>query len=204
MLARMLLFTIQSCAALSPCVLHGPGRPVSYLSAVLKAYPIPVRVIDTANVSLPELPPNDLISSEVRRAGLHVLYALTECGGDPWTMLVEDDMVPCKGAIDTVRTVLANTSYDVVFFSKFSRAFAMRRERVELFATSVRENLELKPYDIVLRTGMWLPPGEHMLTYPKNLFHHIGSLSTVPERNSKDFIQKHAALRGDICGEVMT
>ena len=198
---------IEGMKEVSVCILHGPGRPESYLDLVLRGYEnVSARVIDPSNESVPELPANENIPLAVRVAGLHVAYALGECasGGTPWVLLAEDDMVPCEGALDTVDSALADsTDYSTVFFSKFSRAFAMRREVVGAFAAAVQRNLELKPYDIVLRTGIWLPEGERMLVYPTNLFHHIGALSTVPERNSADFIQKHGGLRADVCGEPL-
>ena len=117
--------------------------------------------------------------------------------------MVEDDMLPCDGALDAVAHTLADTdSYQAVFFSKFSRAFAIRSDSIRAFATAVLAALDAKPYDIVLRTGAWLPPGARMLTVPHNLFHHIGALSTVPERNTPSFA-RFDQLRSDVCGEMM-
>lgn len=195
--------------ALHVCILHSP-RPnnVSYIDSALTELHrqgATVRVINTTD--FPRLSTADsAIPVSVQEAGHDVVSALEQCAqahaaSNPWIFMMEDDMVPCDGALAKVDAALRSDSAAAIFFSKFSRAFALQTSYLHQYTESVLAHIDSKPYDIVLRTGVWTTAP--LVTYPVNLFHHIGQVSTIEERNDPLFVRTFQALRSDRCGEDM-
>lgn len=194
------------------CILHAP-RPnnVSYVdgavSEVEKQGGVG-HVIDTAGY--PRVASSQgVIPVAVQQAGHDVVRGLRECAewqreaAWQWLVMIEDDMVPCEGALEKVTEALElYKDAACIFFSKFSRAFAMSRQYLAGYVSSVLARIDSQPYDIVLRTGVWTDG--RLVTYPVNLFHHVGQVSTVQERNEPEFRRRYEALRSDTCGENMT
>jgi len=136
---------------------------------------------------------------KVEQSNYDVAMALWVCDlhaeNAKWIIFVEDDMEACYNSLSDVKKALLTTDNDAVQFSKFSRAFAIKRGMavLELFS-KIRCHAESTPYDIVL----WNTFPHRTKTV--NLFHHIGTVSTIAYRNNEDYMQKYAQMRSDVCG----
>lgn len=143
-----------------------------------------------------------------RQMSLDVTGVLAQCANitTGWVVLIEDDCVPCPGAVDEVLTTLGRLSTrhtSLARFSKFLRATGIPARKVARFRDYVRSRLYTHPYDIT-RVEDWDPmptSGEvpQYYVHDRNIFHHVGTVSTVDAKNTIEFQREYAALRGDVC-----
>jgi len=159
------------------------------------------RVVEICSVDAQGLPP-----CRVRQQGLDVTASLLQCADftSGWVVLVEDDCEVCAGGLDEVVYTLSNLHTDEIAmakFSKFVRATAFPARMVPRYAKSVRERLNTHPYDVT-RIEEWAP-GKRQYIHHRNLFHHIGYVSTVETRNDNEYRLSYEALRSDVCFEKM-
>ncbi len=147
-----------------------------------------------------------LPSCQVRQQGLDVAATLEHCSQftTAWVVLVEDDCIACAGALDEVVTTLSTLDTNTIAmakFSKFVRATAFPANVVLGYAKSIRSRLYKFPYDITVME-QWAP-GRRQYIHMRNLFHHVGYVSTEQKRNSDEFRSLYASLRGDVCFEPL-
>lgn len=145
-------------------------------------------------------------SCKVRQQGLDVSTAMTQCANftSGWVVLTEDDCEACTGAIDEVVTALSRLDRDGIAmakFSKFVRATAFPSDVVPRYVDSVLRRIYDFPYDVTV-IEEWAA-GRRQYIHDKNLFHHIGSISTEPRRNDPVYRAKYAELRADKCFEKL-
>lgn len=145
-------------------------------------------------------------SCKVRQQGLDVTAALIQCAkhSSAWVVLAEDDCVACEGGLDELIYTLSTLHIQTIAmakFSKFLRATAFPVDIVSDYAQSVRDphRLYTHPYDVTV-IEQWAP-GRREYIHARNLFHHIGHVSTEPKRNDAAYRAMYAGLRGDVCYE---
>ena len=202
-------------------------RDVSYLDQVVQSYHsqnifsmdgVTLAVLDTdnstfgrytrltkrveANCSKEEIEGKP--SCKVRQQGLDVSSAMTQCANltSGWLVLIEDDCEACTGALDEVVTTLSRLDRDKIAmakFSKFVRATAFPSVLVSFYVDSVLHRLYDFPYDVTV-IEEWAA-GRRQYVHPRNLFHHIGFVSTEARRNDPVYRATYAELRGDRCFE---
>jgi hypothetical protein len=141
-------------------------------------------------------------SCRVRQQALDVTASLLQCARmtSGWVVLVEDDCEACGGALDEVVRSLSGLQKDSIAmakYSKFLRATAFPVEVVHKYVASVLKRLYTFPYDIT-DLEQWAP-GRKQHLHSRNLFHHIGLVSTEPKRNEIGYRLRYAELRGDVC-----
>lgn len=158
-----------------------------------------IAACDTTQSEPPGMP-----TCRVRQQGLDVTSALMQCAAysSAWVVLAEDDCVACEGGLDEVIYTLSLLHMQAIAmakFSKFLRATAFPVDIVSDYAQSVRNPLRLntRPYDVT-KIEEWAP-GRREYIHTRNLFHHIGYVSTEPARNDAAYRAMYAELRGDVC-----
>lgn len=205
------------------------SRDVSYLNKVIHSY-IDQRVLRMDGIALAILDVDNstggmakkmqrreralcntpdregLPSCRVRQQGLDVAVALEQCAQftSAWIVLVEDDCIVCEEALDEVVITLSSLhtgSIAMAKFSKFVRATAFPADIVFNYTKSVRDRLYEYPYDITV-IEQW-SSGRRVYIHKRNLFHHIGHVSTEPTRNSDEYRKLYEALRNDVCFEPL-
>jgi hypothetical protein len=142
------------------------------------------------------------VPCKVLQSNYDVAMALWHCDARArkakWLLFVEDDMEACEGALRGVRSALRRATSDAVQFSKFSRAFAVRRGAAVLeLVANIRCQAQSLPYDVVL----WNTFTQPLRT--RNLFHHVGSVSTVQYRNKEHYVKRYSDMRSDVCGQPL-
>jgi len=147
-----------------------------------------------------------LPSCQVRQQGLDVAAALEQCSNftSAWVVLVEDDCKACSGALNEVVSTLSRLDASEIAmakFSKFVRATAFAVSIVASYVKSIRERLYTFPYDVTVME-QWAP-GRTQYIHARNLFHHVGHVSTESKRNEETYRTKYAALRSDVCFEIL-
>ena len=143
-------------------------------------------------------------SCKVRQQGLDVSSAMTQCANftSGWVVLTEDDCEACTGALDEVVTTLSMLDREeiaIAKFSKFVRATAFPSHMVPHYVDSVLRRLNDFPYDVTV-IEEWAV-GRKQYIHHRNLFHHIGFVSTEARRNDPAYRAEYAQLRGDKCFE---
>jgi hypothetical protein len=101
-------------------------------------------------------------------------------------------------------TSLLNTLYTLdphktkfARFTQGSGGVALPSRNVLLYTQSVLAHIQTKPYDRVL-LEQWSLDSDYV--FPRHLFKHIGSVSTMKYRNADKYIKKYAHLRDNECG----
>lgn len=144
-------------------------------------------------------------SCRVRQMTLDVTAALTQCANETsgWVVLSEDDCVACAGAVSEVLYVLSGLDHTVSMarFSKFSRSAAIPARKVPAFVRYARLRLYTHPYDIT-RVEEW-DAGGGVYVHERNLFHHVGTVSTEEARNTQSFLEQYGGFRSDVCFEAL-
>jgi hypothetical protein len=145
-------------------------------------------------------------SCQVRQQGLDVTAALTQCANltSGWVVLTEDDCEACRGALDEVISTLGKLDMNTIAmakFSKFVRATAFPVDVVPNYVKSVVDRLYTSPYDVTVME-QWAP-GRRQYIHTRNLFHHVGYVSTEAKRNDEKYRAAFAQLRGDVCFEKL-
>jgi hypothetical protein len=145
-----------------------------------------------------------LPSCMVRQRSLDIIGAMSACANvtTGWVVMTEDDCTPCPNAIDEVVVTLARLSareISMARFSKFQRATAIPAAKTHRYAENIRERLYTHPHDVT-RIEDWDPSGVGKLyVHDRNLFHHIGRISTEAVKNTDAFRERYRALREDKC-----
>lgn len=142
------------------------------------------------------------VSCKVEQSNYDVAMALWVCDSRArkakWILFVEDDMEACAGSLKEVKAALKSSALSAVQLSKFSRAFAVRRGVSVLdLVSNIRCQAHSAPYDIVLWNTF---PAR---TVTRNLFHHMGTVSTIQYRNKDDYLAAYSHMRGDVCGQAL-
>ena len=204
-------------------------RDVSYLNQVVQSYRIQsafhmdgitLAVIDTDNSTLgiyTKLHQREKAlcdstdvdwapSCQVRQQGLDVAAALAQCANltSGWVVLTEDDCEACSGALDEVISTLGKLNMSTIAmakFSKFVRATAFPVDVVPNYVKSVLDRLYTSPYDVTVME-QWAP-GRSQYIHARNLFHHVGYVSTEAKRNDDTYRAAYAELRSDVCFEKL-
>jgi hypothetical protein len=143
-----------------------------------------------------------LPSCKVRQITLDVTAGLAACAEHTsgWVVLVEDDCVACEGAVDETVAALSGLSAREISFARFSkglRGIAFPARKVGRFARYAVARLYTHPHDIT-KMEDWDPPGK-MYVHSRNLYHHIGVVSTDDRKNTDDFRRRYAVYRDDVC-----
>ena len=192
------------------CVITARRPATSYLSPLLEELTrqhAAFRVVDTDNSTLPSLgalklarvtqcmEPSNVISCPVQKQALDVLDGLQLClsssHGLRWLALMEDDMLPCAGAIQTIELFLNSTlstksmwhDFKTARFANFSRAVVFPLDNIKPYSNYVRAHLRKAPYDSLLNSGGWAPAESRDYIHARSLFSHAGKVSTIAERN---------------------
>jgi len=142
------------------------------------------------------------VPCKVLQSNYSVAMALWRCDARArkakWLLFVEDDMEACPGSLRAIQAALRSSRARAVQFSKFSRAFAVRRGAAVLeLVANIRCQAHAAPYDIVLWNTFAGAPRT------RNLFHHVGTVSTVQYRNKEHYIKKYSDMRSDVCGQPL-
>ena len=146
-----------------------------------------------------------LPSCEVRQRSLDIISGMSFCAESAtgWVVMLEDDCVACPGAVDELLTALRwldARALSMARFSKFQRATAIPSGKVARYAGDIRRRLYTHPHDIT-RIEDWDPPGR-LHVHERNLFHHIGAVSTENSKNNDAFRQRYRELREDVCWQA--
>lgn len=145
---------------------------------------------------------------KVRQSTLDVTESLLYCANKTsgWVVLVEDDCEACPGSIEDIVEKLGqlnSASTSLARFSKFSRGVAFPVGKIEAYVKNAQAHVRERPYDY-FDVKNWDPTGGQVYIHNRNLFHHIGIVSTIAYRNEKEYHQKFDAMRSDKCGEILT
>jgi hypothetical protein len=144
---------------------------------------------------------------KVRQGTLDVTESLLYCANQTsgWVVLAEDDCEACPGSIQEAVETLArldSSKVSLVKFSKIATGVAFPRDKVELYARHAQAHVYDRPHDYYSERE-WDPNGGGVHVHGKNLFHHIGEVSTIPYRNHDEYHKMYDDLRSDYCGEAM-
>lgn len=147
-------------------------------------------------------------SCQVRQRTLDITSALGKCAAvtSGWVILVEDDCEICPNSLDEALVALSELHTSEISMAKLSKnmcATAFPVSRVQAYVDATLQRLYTHPHDIILAEE-WAPPPVHVYKHFRNLFHHIGSVSTEVHKNSELWQEKYSLLREDTCGEELT
>ena len=174
-------------------------------SSINRSTPLLNRTIVTCKMTgtnTDEIELEGVPSCKVRQRSWDVAAVLTQCQAvtSGWVILVEDDCTACEGAIDEVVTTLStldDTFVAMAKFSKFLRATAFPVQFLHGYVQSVLARLSVKPHDIT-RVEEW-SNGRSQYIHTRNLFHHIGTISTEANKNKEEYRRLYDGLRNDVC-----
>jgi hypothetical protein len=174
-------------------------------TGVVHGYRLPARVMATCDTTDVEGRP----SCKVRQRTFDVVGALAVCAMDTsgWVILVEDDCELCAGALSESLDVLAGLDPARVAMVKLSRnmcATAFSIHRVGDYSKACIERLYYHPHDII-NVEAWSGPrdGSHAYTHLRNLWHHIGNVSTETHKNNPEWQAQYRDMREDTCLATM-
>lgn len=144
-----------------------------------------------------------LPSCQVRQRTLDVLAALAVCQPitSGWVILVEDDCEPCPLALSESLDALAEQDPATTSMAKLSVnmcATAFPAARVLAYSSDTRARLYTHPHDII-KAENWAGPTTRVYRHHRNLWHHIGRVSTEPHKNAPEWQARFADLRADSC-----
>ena len=149
-----------------------------------------------------------LPSCKVQQQALDVAGALDMCHKNfplaDWILLMEDDFMPCEGALDKLLAVLRSLDPGQTKFARFTQGggvVAFPRANVPLYTQSVRLHRQTQPCDRVLLLP-WSDRPDFVHT--THLFQHIGLVSTIPDRNSPEYLAANSGIRDNSCGAPIT
>lgn len=146
-----------------------------------------------------------LPSCQVRQRTLDITAALSRCQEvtSGWVILVEDDCEACPGALDESLTALAGLDPATTSMAKLSRnmcATAFPVLRVDAYVQATLRRIHTHPHDIILAEE-WAPPPARVYRHTRNLFHHIGDISTEETKNDPKWQEMYREMRSDTCFE---
>jgi hypothetical protein len=137
---------------------------------------------------------------------LAVCAEAARAAGKEWVLFVEDDVVACEGSLEKILRRLEEARGEpgarMVRFSKGAMGYALRiRHALDLIA-DIRSQALSTPHDLVDTGGAWSGAAGRA-TFPENLFHHVGEVSTISYRNKRDYLDKYSEMRKDVCGQPL-
>ena len=146
---------------------------------------------------------------KVRQGTLDVTESLLYCAerSTQWVVLLEDDCEACPGSIQEVVDTLSTLNATEISFAKFSKiatGVAFSRDKVSLYAKNAQAHIYDSPHDYFRESEWDLTGSARVYVHSRNLFHHIGSVSTIPYRNEKVYHDQYDGIRSDFCGEQMS
>jgi hypothetical protein len=155
-----------------------------------------------------EVPSDSLPNCKTRQSTLDVTASLELCAqySSGWVVLIEDDVEACTGAVlETVQvlSMLDTSKTSMARFSKFSRALAIPSRKIKQYSMNARSRLYSHPYDVTI-VEEWDPPGGLYYVHARNLFHHIGEISTDTNKNDPVYVSRYRELRSDYCWEALS
>jgi hypothetical protein len=206
-------------------------RPVSYLERVLETFAaegaqhmdgVGVMVVNMDNTSkvagvvhpagarkmavcdTPDV--EGLPICKVRQGTLDVTESLLMCAKETsqWVVLAEDDCEACPGSLREMVEALGGLDagkISMARFSKIATGVAFPVGKVEAYARHAQARIYEKPHDF-FNPSEW-DSGGVVHVHARNLFHHIGSVSTIPYRNSEEYHAAYDGMRSDTCGEAL-
>lgn len=147
--------------------------------------------------------PNCVVRQQTRDVALGLRRCTEVAAPLSWVVMLEDDMLPCDGSVDTIARslrMLDPATVQTMRFAKFSRAVAFPPPRTALlYSKAILEKIESTPYDLVLDGG-W-GSGASLVHQGGSLFSHIGAVSTTLYRNDPAFQRQWGNLRSENCGD---
>ena len=216
------------------CIIAASRGNVSYVHPVMQALrdqiSVPGVLVDLddhyAEVKLPDrfvrLVPSDRIKENcdpsegdigrpncvARQQTRDVAIGLRRCtemaGPHTWVVMLEDDMLPCSGAMLIITSYLSGLDPEIVHtvkFAKFTRAVAFPPGTTLLYAQDALANILRIPSDLMI-DGDW-GRGSTIVHKGGSLFSHIGTVSTNPYRNDISYSEKWKDLRNENCGDLL-
>ena len=149
--------------------------------------------------------PNCVVRQQTRDVAVGLRRCTEMAGQHTWVLMLEDDMLPCPGAMGIISSYLSGLDSEavhIVKFGKFSRAVAFPPPGTAiLYAHAALANIIGTPYDLILE-GDWRS-GSTILYKGGSLFSHIGTVSTNPYRNDFSYMKKWYDLRKENCGDLL-
>lgn len=169
--------------------------------------PVGFRLPDRARAACTSPDVEGIPSCQVRQRTLDVLGALSVCLGitSGWVILVEDDCEPCPGALSEALGALAGLSPAGTSMAKLSSnmcATAFPAVRVPAYSRDTLARLYTHPHDIIMAEN-WAGPETQVYRHSRNLWHHIGNVSTEPHTNTPEWQALYAGMRMDTCFDQM-
>ena len=169
---------------------------------LVHGFRLPNRGRALCDESIPDV--EGIPSCKVRQRALDVVGALSVCSNKTsgWVILVEDDCEPCAGALSESLEALAGLDPRSVSMARLSVnmcATGFPRERVKAYSQSTLARLYTHPHDII-DVNLWAPVDTtRVYRHHRNLWHHIGEISTEPHKNDPKWREKYRAWRDDTC-----
>ena len=144
--------------------------------------------------------PDDTVNKQglpghsVRKQTWDVLNILDHCSQrSEFTMIVEDDFFPCPGAFATIAKALQNakecrprSDWQTLTFSFGLNGIVIQSKMVPFLKSFFLEKIQLMPPDWLI-FEKWFPGKTSRLEFRRNLFVHVGELSSFQFRNDADF-----------------
>lgn len=142
-------------------------------------------------------------SCRVRQRTLDITAALSRFSSitSGWVVLVEDDCEACPGALDESIAALAGLDPARTSMAKLSRnmcATAFPVSRVPEYIRASLARIHTHPHDVIF-ADEWAPPPAQVYRHTRNLFHHIGDISTEPHKNDPAWQDMYRDMRADSC-----
>ena len=149
--------------------------------------------------------PNCVTRQQTRDVAVGLRRCTEMAGQHTWVLMLEDDMLPCPGAMGIISSYLSGLDSEavhIVKFGKFSRAVAFPPPGTAIiYAQAALANIIGTPYDLILG-GDWRS-GITIVHKGGSLFRHIGTVSTNPYRNDLYYMKKWYDLRKENCGDLL-
>lgn len=161
------------------------------------------------NMANPKMVPGH----EVRRQTHDMVQLLGACGADEasrslmgeFTMLVEDDFLPCPFALHEVINALRllpacrpKLDWKTVSFSQGMNAIVVPRRGLINLTLYLEQTINVRPPDLLIYDFEW-NFGEQRMGYRYHVFEHVGDMSSFAFRQTATFQSKNAKYRSSKC-----